>query len=85
VLSATRATIMCSICEGYQSSLCPDCSGTWDDRTPEICSVCEGEGCIRFNEDGDDLTEAEYNLLPEDERFCDQCTRCEGTGLIYRP
>jgi hypothetical protein len=37
-----------------------------------------------FDEEGDDLTEAEYNELQESERFIEKCTRCEGTGLIYR-
>lgn len=47
-----------------------------------ICPACKGAGEIYYNEDGDQITKAQYDALPKDQRDADKCAECDGTGAI---
>jgi len=70
---------MCSVCEGYSSAGCPCCSID----TSRECPDCNGTGYeAYFNEEGNEITEMEYNALPVNKRERDRCSRCYGEGRI---
>jgi len=50
--------------------------------------VCNGIGYTYYNEDGDEISEEEYNALPKDCRDKEACEECDGTGEVeyeYEP
>jgi len=67
---------MCSVCNGIG---CPCC---WEEPKTMDCPECEGNGYIIYNDDGDLITEEEYNASPA-EYFKDACDVCNGEGYIY--
>ena len=46
------------------------------------CPECNGVGYAFYNEDGDAISEEEYNQLLPYKRDSEQCDCCEGTGEI---
>lgn len=73
----------CEVCYGHPG--CPVCS-----PEPNMipCPVCNGKGYTYYNEDGDEISEDEYNALPSDCRGKDPCDECNGEGEIeyeYEP
>ena len=48
----------------------------------EDCPKCMGTGREYFNSDGEDITEDEYNALPDDERGSVECEQCQGEKYI---
>lgn len=70
---------MCEICNGYYPN-CPVCS---DEKEPDECSECKGDGYIYFNL----LTEkvcskSEYDDLSQCDRERETCSECNGNGII---
>lgn len=67
----------CTVCNGYPG--CPCCS-------PEprmiTCPACGGTGEIYYDDNGDRITEEEYNMLPADQRESESCCECDGSGVI---
>lgn len=73
----------CPVCNGYPG--CPCCSPGPHYVT---CPVCNGIGYTYYNEDGDEISEEEYNALPKDCRDKEACEECDGTGEVeyeYEP
>ena len=73
----------CSVCYGYPG--CPCCA---DEADMIQCPECRGTGLRYYDENGNDITENQYNALPEDERIKEDCEHCDGTGEIeddYEP
>jgi RecJ-like exonuclease len=68
----------CEICHGHPN--CPVC-GSGHTLT-ETCPDCHGEGCIRYDEDGNDLTREQFNQTPADQRTEERCSTCHGTGIV---
>lgn len=73
----------CEVCYGHPG--CPICS-----PAPHLitCPVCYGKGFTYYNENGDEITEDEYNTLPKSKRDKEACEECDGTGEIeydYEP
>ena len=56
----------------------------WNEKEPRMipCPVCNGKGYTYYNEDGDEISEDEYNALPSDCRGKDPCDECNGEGEI---
>ena len=46
------------------------------------CPACGGTGKIFYDESGDRITPEEYNKLSSDQRDCENCIECDGTGGI---
>ena len=67
---------MCTVCNGIG---CPCC---WEEPKTMNCPECDGNGYIIYNDDGDLITEEEYNASPA-EYFKDACDVCNGEGYIY--
>lgn len=68
---------MCVVCNGYPG--CPVCA---EDKMRE-CPDCNGTGYeAYFDEEGNKITEVEYNALPVNKRERDRCSRCHGEGEI---
>lgn len=73
----------CPVCEGHPG--CPCCA-----TEPRMitCPDCNGTGYTYYNENGDEITEHEYDNLPAKSRDKDTCDQCEGVGEIeyeYEP
>lgn len=50
-----------------------------------ICTECNGDGGVYYNEDGDELSVADYQRLSEeDQAMCifEKCPHCDGDGVI---
>ncbi len=67
----------CAVCDGHPC--CPCCS-TGRNMTP--CPECDGIGYTYYDEDGDVITQEEYNQLPPQKTDKEPCNYCEGTGEI---
>lgn len=73
----------CSVCNGYPG--CPCC--TPEPRTI-TCPACGGTGEVYYNDNGDRITEEEYSRLTTDQRECESCGECDGSGVVeddYEP
>jgi excisionase family DNA binding protein len=46
------------------------------------CPECGGAGVIYRNDGGDAISKKKYLALPEDQRYKDDCERCDGYGQI---
>lgn len=64
---------MCEVCHGMGCPCCdpePEC---------EVCPACKGEGVIRYDDNGDDVSKKDFD--PEI-HFEEECARCCGTGWV---
>lgn len=68
---------MCPVCNGRPN--CPCCGE--EPRRVE-CAECGGSGKIYFDEEGERITQKEYNDLPKDRRECASCGECGGEGTV---
>lgn len=51
----------------------------------EICDECKGNGGVYYNEDGDEITPSEYEMLSEVDKSLweyEECSKCKGEGRI---
>lgn len=69
---------MCSVCDDFWPG-CPCCGP--DNNTIE-CPVCDGEGRIYCDENGNQIPYEIYIELPIDERMVESCDNCGGSGEI---
>lgn len=65
-----------------------DPDAPWNDtREEEVCEVCNGDGRWYLGEEGDTITEDEYNALPYAKRETYDkiiCPNCDGEGYIVK-
>lgn len=53
----------------------------------ETCPDCNGDGGIYFNEDGDEISKAEYEQLSDEEKELwefEKCSTCDGSGEVIK-
>ena len=68
---------MCNVCNGHTG--CPVCSEEPDAVT---CSNCAGTGIVLCDASGIEIPQEGWSLLPENERWADVCSVCDGDGVI---
>lgn len=74
----------CSVCHGHPGCpVCNDCEGM------ETCQDCNGTGIISYlNEEGEAVTKEEWEKLPVNSRYTEDCENCDGEGWVtyeYEP
>lgn len=63
----------------------PNAPWNQSDIAYSICSECNGDGGVYYNDDGDELSVADYQRLSEeDQAMCifEKCPRCDGEGVV---
>lgn len=56
-----------------------------NDDAYEICPICNGDGGVYYNEDGDEINRDAYEGLNDKDKAewtFERCANCDGEGLI---